>query len=1165
MYDEYSKQLIDLLPDLPQIDRAACRRALSSAYFHIVQSRLGVTEEFPDEPLDTNLDLLRSMVDALESVAIFDPLHDQGSTLDVQNASAFVAAEALSLLSTMADNPAQAHNVDILFDESVYSMIEAGLLYMAGGYDANAIALVRSINTSSYSVDHPNRFHASRLREARNVVDSILSLFLGEVRQSQVDRDLLAPVDAEEAPVLYQEILDDVRTRLYAKISGAVRAYLNWLGGYTEDGRSFAVSMLEEVRNATTASEYDGYAAFADIYHLSSLLIAAIDRTSQRSLIHVVPPPMGGSDVAFVEEFQSYLRHRARGIEPRPGRPFLWPSTLEYSDTCLPGPRKNAVVSMPTGSGKSFVAELAVVHALETGWVLYLAPTNALVHQIRRDLEDALEPFSGIAIRSFVGDDEYTTLAGEQIQSSTRRFVAVMTPEKCALATRLYPDQFEDCSLCVFDECHLLNDQHRGMTADILLAQLSLICPNLHFLLMSAMVGNAPELADWLQSFQGETETISIKWRPTRSMRGLLVVDSGPLPDRFGAARGILSQLPPRRVNQEFMTPLGLVVGLTGAWTADGSVDYRACQLPVQFPASASRREDDAQFNSWKNTSSRILSEEFARSGIPTICFLMSSRHHAFSSANKVVNAITPTREPNVQNESFPPLVEAWLSVSDAELGVQTPLRDLLHNGIAVHSSAMLQPEQAASEWMFSHRRAHLMFATGTLAQGINLPAVAVVVAGTSMGDPRDREVDTVAGVTRADAMILNGFGRAGRPGFSNQGIGVLASDRAYLANITSEFDGSPVLRNYDVLGKADAAIDVRSPVDSFLDKLIGQEPASIDSTGDEPILITLLGEYVESVNHAGQILGRTFAAYNARTRFDEHTPSLLNNQLIEIKQSLQEHTGAPGWMNLAAMKAGVDFLRAWQMYSAFRQITTVSIEEYSELDVPDWLQLFFDVMSHMPPRLVATYLPDDSIRRVTVLTKMRDAISQQREVDSIPWQAPAEWNGLWRLLENLVLLYMHGADYSEIAQAYLGIPVTGVNNRRTAGDQPIPTVFKFISEVINRLAMDAGCFLAIIEQAVYDQGKANVPETLQSLPLCIRNGCDSLGTLTWFRYGYRQRSCAHAFQRAFPVPQDLQDDSSRIAWVQQTRREWLAGNQQFPLEPLLDQARIIVTEARSG
>ena len=257
-------------------------------------------------------------------------------------------------------------------------------------------------------------------------------------------------------------------------------------------------------------------------YIASSLLLAAIDCTSRRTVVHNVPSPQGGGDL-HLQEFSEYLRHRARGDEFLKARPFLWPSVSEYVNSCLPGPSQDAVIAMPTGSGKSFVAELAISHALASGWVLYLAPTNALTHQIRRDLAHALKPFTQIEIRAFVGHEEYTILFEEEIVFAEKRFVAVMTPEKCALALRLSPQAFASCSLCVFDECHLLNDWHRGITVDVLLAELFLQSPKARFVLMSAMVANPEDLAEWLRSaHDGKAVPQAIKWRPSRTLRSLL-------------------------------------------------------------------------------------------------------------------------------------------------------------------------------------------------------------------------------------------------------------------------------------------------------------------------------------------------------------------------------------------------------------------------------------------------------------------------------------------------------------------------------------------------------------------------------------------------------------------------------------------------------------------
>jgi len=229
-----------------------------------------------------------------------------------------------------------------------------------------------------------------------------------------------------------------------------------------------------------------------------------------------------------------------------------------------------------------------------------------------------------------------------------------------------------------------------------------------------------------------------------------------------------------------------------------------------------------------------------------------------------------------------------------------------------------------------------------------------------------------------------------------------------------------------------------------------------------------------------------------------------------------------------------------------------------------EWLQVFFEVMSFMPPEQIAIYLPDENVKRVTVLTRMRDSVPHGPLANTTPWHIPANWPSLWQELMELVSLYMKGNAYAQLARVYLQLPAGDIGNQRTKGDHPIPAAFKFLNDIISKLSVDAGCFLAIHEFVANDANKtgAIVSDTLQALPLCIRNGCDSLGVLAWYRFAYRQRVCAHALQRAFPVPENLKTDVEIWAWVSQARRAWLAGEQDMSEEPLLAHARVVITEA---
>ena len=112
---------------------------------------------------------------------------------------------------------------------------------------------------------------------------------------------------------------------------------------------------------------------------------------------------------------------------------------------------------------------------------------------------------------------------------------------------------------------------------------------------------------------------------------------------------------------------------------------------------------------------------------------------------------------------------------------------------------------------------------------------------------------------------------------------------------------------------------------------------------------------------------------------------------------------------------------------------------------------------------------------------------------------------------------------------------------------------------MVDNLAIDAGCFVALHELAMHpEEGADLVLDELASLPLCIRNGLNTLGSLSWYRFGYRQRVSTHALQRIFPVSSELTNDKDRAEWVRGTRRRWISGDISTD-NPLLTQVKIVI------
>ncbi len=176
---------------------------------------------------------------------------------------------------------------------------------------------------------------------------------------------------------------------------------------------------------------------------------------------------------------------------------------------------KNLVISIPTAAGKTLLAELAALkHVIELGGkAIYLCPLRALASEKFNDLKR----FETLGIRVAVTSGDYDS-ADSYLPSYD---IIVSTNEKMDALLRHQASWIKDqVSLVIIDECHLLNDQHRGPTLEILLARLLIENTKSQILALSATIGNADELAEWLNA-----ELVQSDWRPVPLREGIYFED----------------------------------------------------------------------------------------------------------------------------------------------------------------------------------------------------------------------------------------------------------------------------------------------------------------------------------------------------------------------------------------------------------------------------------------------------------------------------------------------------------------------------------------------------------------------------------------------------------------------------------------------------------------
>ena len=167
------------------------------------------------------------------------------------------------------------------------------------------------------------------------------------------------------------------------------------------------------------------------------------------------------------------------------------------------------VASVPTASGKTLVAELAMLSSVERGGkALYVVPLRALASEKKAEFERwaDFDIEVGISTGNYESSEEWLS----------SRDIVVATSEKVDSLVRNGAPWIEDLTCVVADEVHLVDDPNRGPTLEVTLAKLRRINPNLQVVALSATVDNADEVADWL-----DAELVASDWRPVDLRTGV--------------------------------------------------------------------------------------------------------------------------------------------------------------------------------------------------------------------------------------------------------------------------------------------------------------------------------------------------------------------------------------------------------------------------------------------------------------------------------------------------------------------------------------------------------------------------------------------------------------------------------------------------------------------
>jgi ATP-dependent RNA helicase HelY len=390
---------------------------------------------------------------------------------------------------------------------------------------------------------------------------------------------------------------------------------------------------------------------------------------------------------------------------------------------------RGVLVAAPTGSGKTVVGEFAVHLALEDGRkCFYTTPIKALSNQKYRDL---VERYGPDAVGLLTGDN---SINGEAP-------IIVMTTE--VLRNMLYAGSSTLAGLgyVVMDEVHYLADRFRGAVWEEVIIHLP---ESVALVSLSATVSNAEEFGEWLVTVRGDTDVVVEERRPV------------PLWQHVMVGRRLLDLFvdeTQKRVNPELLR-----------LSRD---EAQLARVGDRRPARGARRPR-RRASTYTPSRVEVLHRLESAGLLPAITFIFS-RAGCDAAVLQCLYAgvrLTTTEEQKeirtyveVRCESIP---EEDLNI----LGYHEWL-DGLERGIAAHHAGMLPTFKEVVEELFTRGLVRAVFATETLALGINMPAKSVVIEKLVKWNG-----ETHAEVTAAEYTQLTG--RAGRRGIDVEGHAVV-------------------------------------------------------------------------------------------------------------------------------------------------------------------------------------------------------------------------------------------------------------------------------------------------------------------------------------------------------------------------------------------------------
>ena len=704
--------------------------------------RAQIFRELFNEPAEVNHELIQRSAEALEMAVLDLTVEDIADDEEKQKELKLAAADAFRLLRALPQpNDALAAGMFLL---------RAGILAVLGDRGSDAARWMREEKTWP---DLPVNSDDWSKRTWATVIDIWLRLIrkdgwadrdailerISQLRDAQADfeKDHLERQEPPHAKATALELIG-----LY-HLAKAAEIFARYMTDGVVDGKYQIDQLLDTHFDRVKAVCQQ--TQMVDLEPLNRLLAVTASQMTKNS-IWTVTRAVNSRVTRFVKALVDGGRGNRAIFDVLP------PQRRTLAEQGLLGSSRRAVVvSLPTSSGKTLIAEFRILQALnqfdhEGGWVAYLAPTRSLVNQTARQLRRDFESLEIIVEQVSPALEIDNIEAGLLHQSGDKAFrVLVTTPEKLDLMLRQGWEEKlgRPLTLVIVDEAHNIQNVNRGLKLELLLATINSDCQHAQFLLLTPFINNAREVARWLDEQNSEDISLALDWQPNDRVIGIIQAQKGESISK---------------TSYDYQLDLETVHTTRQTLFVD---DLLSLPQNKEIAKTYSKASD-------LSTLAAIAAQTLQKRG--PVIVMHRQPDWVWSLANKF--KIEENRQTLTDKTK---LVQEFLKL---EFGPTFPLTDLVTYGVGVHHAGLSDEVRTLMEWLFEEAELKFLVATTTIAQGVNFPVSGVVMASHQYPYGKDMPPED----------FWNIAGRAGRIHHGRLGVVALVAENQSKADVLHTF-----------------------------------------------------------------------------------------------------------------------------------------------------------------------------------------------------------------------------------------------------------------------------------------------------------------------------------------------------------------------------------------